>query len=77
MILLSKWVLVIVVKNNKAYWVQKTHIFKADEYICSKCGYSAKKPMKQCPRCEMRMTKSKYDPTWVDEMEFFDAIFDD
>ena len=25
---------------KKASWTQKTHLFKADEYICSACGVS-------------------------------------
>lgn len=64
-------------KKNKAYWVQKTHIFRADEFMCSQCGYSAMKALTECPRCGARMTKSKYDPTWVDEIELLDAIFDE
>ena len=64
-------------KESKAFWIQKTHLFRADEYICSKCGHTAKKALKQCPQCGSGMTKSKYDPTWVDEMEFGDAVFDD
>ncbi|MCQ2548385.1 MAG: hypothetical protein MJ145_05240 [Clostridia bacterium] len=63
--------------NKKAYWTQQTHLLKADEYICSACGYSAKKALKECPGCGAIMSKSKYDPTWVDEAEILDMIFDD
>ena len=35
------------------------------------------KPYRLCPRCNTAMNGSKYDPSWVDEMEVFDAIFDD
>ena len=31
---------------KKASWTQKTHLFKADEYICSACGVSCGKPEK-------------------------------
>ena len=31
---------------KKAGWTQKTHLFKADEYICSACGGSIGKPEK-------------------------------
>ena len=30
-----------------------------------------------CPQCGLPMKGSKYDPSWVDEMETIDAIFDD
>lgn len=63
-------------REKKAYWIQKTHVFGADEYICSNCGNSEKTMKKTCPKCNARMTKSKYDPSWVDEMEWLD-IFDD
>ena len=31
---------------KKASWTQKTHLFKADEYICSACEASCGKPEK-------------------------------
>ena len=47
-------------KKDTAYWIQKTHLLRADEYECSACGRN--------------MTKSKYDPTWVDEAEMLDIL---
>lgn len=59
--------------QNSAYWIQKTHLFRADEYVCSECKFNAKKPYAKCPNCERDMNKKSYDPTWVDEMEAIDA----
>lgn len=62
---------------KRVHWVQKTHLFRADEYICSKCGAVANKPYKACPRCGAVMGKTKYDPSWVDEAEGLSALLDD
>lgn len=62
---------------SQAYWVQKTHLFKADEFICSRCGAAFHEPYKTCPTCSAVMSKSKYDPSWVDEAEGLSAIIDD
>ena len=59
------------------HWVQKTHLFRADEYICSHCGITYNKPYKVCPNCQSVMGKSKYDPSWVDEAEELSVILDD
>ncbi|MBQ6263694.1 MAG: hypothetical protein IJK58_09290 [Clostridia bacterium] len=59
---------------KKARWIRKTHLFRRDEYECSACGYRAKKPSPKCPRCGAAERGVKYDPSWVDEMEDFDAI---
>ena len=61
-------------KKDTAYWIQKTHIFREDEYECSTCGRRFEKPYAQCPDCGRNMTKSKYDPTWVDEAEMLDIL---
>lgn len=58
-----------------AYWTQKTHLFRSDEYICSNCDASFSKPAKICPRCGAVMKKSKYDANWVDEAEMMDMLF--
>lgn len=63
--------------KKAAKWIQHTHLFRRDEYECSACGYKADKPYKICPRCQSNMKGSKYDPSWVDEVEMIDAIFDD
>lgn len=59
-------------KQKKAKWDQITHFLKNDEYICSECGYNAKKPFKKCPGCSSQMKGTNYDPEWVDEMDFLD-----
>lgn len=61
--------------GSKAYWIQKTHLFRSDEYICSACGCSAYRAYKKCPSCESNMSKSKYNPSWVDEAEMMDIFF--
>lgn len=60
-----------------AHWIRHTHLFRADEYICSACGTSCKKPYTSCPACGTPMKKTKYDPSWVDEAEGLSAILDD
>ena len=60
-----------------AHWIKKTHLFRADEYVCSKCGAKSPQPYQRCPRCGTHMAGSKYDPTWVAEREAISAIMDD
>ena len=62
---------------KRAYWIQKTHIFRADEFICSACNVSYVKPYKTCPSCGTAMGKKKYSPSWVDEAEGLSALLDD
>lgn len=62
---------------KNAHWIQRTHLFKADEYICSVCNAVYNKPLKECPSCGTHMRKAKYDATWVDEVECLSAVFDD
>ena len=64
-------------RRKTARWIRHTHIFRRDEFECSVCGFRADKPSKTCPRCGMPMKDEGYDPSWVDEMESLDAIFDD
>lgn len=64
-------------KSKKARWIQRTHIFRKDEYECSFCGYNTEKPYKTCPHCGSIMKGAKYDPSWVDEMEVIDAFLED
>ena len=64
-------------KKKSAHWIQRTHLFRKDEYECSACGGRVDKPYKTCPNCGLPMKGSKYDPSWVDEMEAMEAIFDD
>lgn len=64
-------------KEETAYWIQKTHMMRADEYECSSCGASFDKAYSRCPNCDLEMTKIEYDPSWVDEIETMDALFRD
>ena len=62
---------------RSAHWIQRTHLFRSDEYICSACDASCKKPYTVCPACGTSMKKAKYDPSWVDEAESISALLDD
>lgn len=59
-------------KDKPAFWTQHTHLFRADTYECSRCGAVCKKPLVRCPSCGADMTRTKYDPSWVDEAELLD-----
>ncbi|MBQ9826785.1 MAG: hypothetical protein IJM61_06365 [Firmicutes bacterium] len=63
-------------QRRVAYWTQRTHIFRSDEYECSACGAKTDRPYKRCPNCRAIMKSARYDPSWVDEIEFMDAIDD-
>ena len=56
---------------KKAGWTQKTHLFKADEYICHRQRHCA------IPRCGAKMKNGRYEASWVDEAEALSAILDD
>ena len=62
---------------KSAHWTRRTHLFRADEYICSACGHSAPRPASSCPHCKAAMKRTKYDPSWVDEAEGLSAMLDD
>ncbi len=64
-------------KKKSPVWIQKTHYLKADEFICSACGFKAKKAFRTCPGCKAQISKVKYEASWVDEAEFVDMMFDD
>ena len=59
-----------------AIWIQKTHLFRRDEYICSICGARAARSTRICPCCGAMMRKTKYEPSWVDEAEGLSALLD-
>ena len=48
-------------------WIQKTHLFGKDEYICTACRAVCDKPYQTCPVCGTEKTKVTYDASWVDE----------
>ncbi len=60
-----------------ACWIQKTHLFRADEYICSAFGAVSGKPYKVCPACGSTMKKAKDEASWVDEAEGLSALLDE
>ena len=60
-----------------AHWIQKTHLFRADEFVCSACGANSDRPYRSCPACGAPMKKSTYEASWVDEAEGLSAILDD
>ena len=43
--------------------IQETHLFRADEYICSRCGAAYSKPYEVYPQCQPVMGRAKYDPS--------------
>ena len=63
--------------SKTARWIRHTHLFRADNFECSACGGIASRPHDVCPRCHTPMKGTRYDPSWVDEMETLDAMFDD
>ncbi len=54
--------------------IKKTHLFERDEYACSVCGYTDKKPFGVCPNCGEKLVGEKSDLNWVDEAAMFDII---
>ena len=58
-------------------WIKRTHFFSSDKYECSSCGRQFDRPSAACPGCGAAMRGSQYDPSWGDEVEMLDAIFDD
>ena len=62
---------------KRVRWIQKTHLFRADEYICSRCGASFGRPCQICPNCRSVMGKIQVDPSWADEAEGLSALLDE
>ncbi|HAW15225.1 MAG TPA: hypothetical protein DCW41_00780 [Clostridiales bacterium] len=62
---------------KRGKWTRISRLFAGDIYECSLCKGRFSKPSSTCPKCKASMTPGKYDPRWVDDMEFLDAIFDD
>ncbi len=60
-----------------ARWIEKTHLFRSDEFICSGCGHWFRKPSSTCPYCRAKMQGAKYDPYHIDELEKMDLFFGD
>ncbi len=55
-------------------WIQKTHLFGKDEYICIACRATCDKPYQVCPACGTEKTKVTYDASWVDEAAEMDIL---
>ncbi len=64
-------------KQTTAVWILETHLFRADEYVCSACHHAAKETLPVCPVCGAVMRGLTEDPLWVDDLEELDAILDD
>ena len=62
---------------KKTKWLQKTHLLRADEYICPICGGITAKPCRKCPSCGTALNETAGDSTWVDEAEELSALLDD
>ena len=58
-------------------WIQKTHLFSKDEYICTACRAACDKPYQVCPVCGAGKTKVTYDAPWVDEAAEMDILLGD
>ena len=64
-------------KTDRARWILRTHLFRADAFVCSFCHASFPKPYEICPSCGKVMNKVKYDPSWVDEAEEIMAFLEE
>lgn len=62
---------------KKSHWIRRTHLFRADEFICSACGEKSDRPYGSCPACGEAMKMTRYDASWVDEAEGLSALLDD
>lgn len=59
--------------KKKAVWIRQEHMWGKDTYMCSHCKAVYMEQMPVCPKCKYEMKKkSKYDPTWIDEMQDYD-----
>ena len=60
--------------NETAEWIRRTHALWSDEYECSACEARTDAPYERCPFCGAKMEGELYDPSWVEEMAFFNEI---
>ncbi len=60
-----------------AHWIQKTHLLRAGEFVCSACGAKSDRPYRFCPACGAPMKKAGHEASWVDEAEGLSALLDD
>ena len=64
-------------RNQRAEWIQRTHLFRSDAFVCSFCMASFTEPYEICPSCGAVMKKIKVAPSWVDEAEDFLTFMED
>ena len=62
---------------RRGYWKVQEHINGDVTWQCSRCKSVFQHREAFCPKCHSENRKTSHDPVWVDEMEGFDAIFDD
>ena len=55
-------------------WIQKTHLFGKDEYICTVCRAVCDKPYQVCPVCGAEKRSVEYNASWVDEAAEMDIL---
>lgn len=60
-------------KQKPAKWIEKDRLFRGREYVCSRCGSAFPTPSAVCPGCGSVMRGKRYDPEWIEEMEFYDV----
>ena len=55
-------------------WIQKTHLFSKDEFICTACRAVCDKPYQVCPACGTEKRSVEYNASWVDEAAEMDIL---
>ena len=58
-------------------WIQKTHLFGKDEYLCPVCRAVCDRPYQVCPVCGAEKSKVTYDASWVDEAAEMSIMLDE
>ncbi len=64
-------------KARQGYWLVKEHMDGTDSWQCSECRSVFRSGADVCPNCGAENRRVRRDPAWVDELEGFDAMFDD
>lgn len=60
--------------SGTAYWTEREFMSGERVFVCSHCGLAFDKGYAYCPNCDRKMTRVKYDPAWVDQIEEWDAM---
>ncbi len=61
---------------KKTKWIKEEHLWKGVTYRCLSCGAVFRNPTPFCPACGAEAKGIKGDPVWVEEMEFYDYMFE-